>query len=328
MVKIAFVGFRHPHINTLYNFAKENPRVEIVAAYEADATARAAAGEALGVEFTHDSLDALLKEEIDVVAVGDYYGARGKEVIAALKAGKHVYSDKPLCTSMEELDEICRLQKETGLLVGCMLDMRDISWVRPIKCFLDEGGLGDIHAISFGGQHPLMYGTRAGWYFEEGAHGGTINDIAVHGIDLVEYFTGKKIETINCARTWNAFATEVEHFNDCAQVMATLTGGTGLMVDVSYAAPTSCGYVSPYYWRFNFWGTKGVMEFNYNSKDVRLWMEGNEGEVLLDLSEPTESNCLNTFLDELEGKKTEIDTAWTLRLCREVLELQEAADAK
>ena len=72
MVKIAFVGFRHPHINTLYNFAKENPRVEIVAAYEADEAARAAAVEALGVNFTHDSLDALLKEVVDIVAIGDY----------------------------------------------------------------------------------------------------------------------------------------------------------------------------------------------------------------------------------------------------------------
>lgn len=327
MVKLAFVGFRHPHINTLYNFAKENPRVEIVAAYEADEAARLAATEALGVEFTHSSLDALLQEEIDVVAIGDYYGARGQEIIAALKAGKHVYSDKPLCTKLEELDEICRLQKETGLLVGCMLDMRYLPWVRPVKKFLDEGGLGDVHAVSFGGQHPLMYGKRAGWYFEEGAHGGTVNDIAIHGIDLVEYFTGKTIEKVDCVRTWNAFAHEVAHFNDSAQLMATLTGGTGLMVDVSYAAPTSCGYVSPYYWRFTLWGEKGVMEFNYNSEDVRLWLEGNEGEVLLEKDTEPVTNCLDVFLDELEGKPVEIDCAWTLRVCREVLELQAKADA-
>ncbi len=325
MVKIAFVGFRHPHINTLYNFAKENPRVEIVAAFEADEAARAAAAETLGVNFTHDSLEALLKEDVDIVAIGDYYGARGQEIIAALKAGKHVYSDKPLCTSINELDEICRLQKETGKLVGCMLDMRYLPWVRPVKKFLSEGGLGDVHAISFGGQHPLMYGKRASWYFEEGCHGGTVNDIAIHGIDLVEYFTGKKIEKIDCVKSWNAFATEVEHFDDCAQVMATLTGGTGLMVDVSYAAPTSCGYVSPYYWRFTVWGTKGVMEFNYNSEDVRLWLEGNEGEVLLEKDTEPVTNCLDVFLDELEGKDVEIDCEWTLRVCREVLELQAAA---
>ena len=34
------------------------------------------------------------------------------------------------------------------------------------------------------------------WYFEEGKHGGTINDIAIHGIDLVRYLTGKNVTKI------------------------------------------------------------------------------------------------------------------------------------
>ena len=48
---------------------------------------------------------------------------------------------------------------------------------------LQEGNLGEIIKL-FGGQ-LIPYGTRANWYFEEGKHVGTINDIAIHGIDLV-----------------------------------------------------------------------------------------------------------------------------------------------
>lgn len=326
MVKIAFVGFRHPHIQTLYRLAQENARVEIVAALETDEAARLAAQEALGVTFTHHSLEGLLKEpDIDLVAFGDYYGARGKELIAALTADKHVYADKPICTRIWELDEICRLQQETQKKVGCMLDMRYLPWVEPVRRFLAEGGLGAIHSVTFGGQHPLLYGKRADWYFKEGQHGGTINDIAVHGMDLVEYFTGKTLERIDCARTWNAFAHEKPAFCDCAQFMVTLSGGTGVMADVSYAAPNSCGYQTPHYWRFVFWGEKGVLECNYNSEKVRLWLDGDEEESILPLGDAPLSDCLNVFLDEIEGKSVPIDTAWTLRLSREMLEIQAAA---
>ena len=329
MFKIAFVGFRHPHIQTLYRLAKENARVQIAAAFEADEAARRAAEEALGVTFTHHSLEALLAEpDIDIVAVGDYYGGRGKEIIAALTAGKHVYADKPVCTRLWELDEICRLQRETGKKVGCMLDMRYLPWVKPVHDYIAAGALGNIHSVSFGGQHPLLYGKRASWYFENEGQGGTINDIAVHGVDLVEYFTGKTVERIDCARTWNAFATAIPTFKDCAQFMVTLTGGTGLMADVSYAAPNSCGYQTPYYWRFVFWGEKGVLECNYNSKEVRLWLDGKEEETLLPLGDEQTGDCLNVFLDEIEYKPVAIDTAWTLRLARELLQLQAAADQK
>ena len=43
-----------------------------------------------------------------------------------------------------------------------MLDMRYNKVVRPVRNFIMEGKLGEIHAIFFGGQHPLLYGTRPG----------------------------------------------------------------------------------------------------------------------------------------------------------------------
>jgi predicted dehydrogenase len=59
--------------------------------------------------------------EVDIVAVGDYYGVRGERVIAALERGKHVIADKPLCTSLAELDRIEQLAAEKGLSVFCQV---------------------------------------------------------------------------------------------------------------------------------------------------------------------------------------------------------------
>lgn len=327
MVKIAFAGFRHGHINALYKLAEENPNVEIVAAYEENADARAAAEAELGVRFTHDSYEDMLKEEdIDVIAIGDYYSIRGSLAIKALKAGKHVYSDKPLCTSLDELDEIEKLAKEKDLKVGCMLDMRYNKNVQPVRNFIKEGKLGEVHAIFFSGQHPLMYGTRPGWYFEEGKHGGTINDIAIHGIDFVEYVTGLSMKDVIAARCWNAFATEVPSFKDCAQFMVELDNGAGLMADVSYAAPNSSGYTLPFYWRFTIWGTKGVMEFKVGSDDILVALDGKPGTETIEVPDVDTGDCLSVFLDELEGKDTDIDTESVIKATRDTLTIQEFAD--
>lgn len=274
MLKLAFAGFRHGHIYSLYNAALTREDIEIVGAWEADEAARREA-EGKGVSFTHASLDDLLTSSgADAVAVGDCYGLRGQIAISALKAGKHLISDKPLCTSLDELVEIRALCEEKSLAVGIMLDLRDYENVVTAKAAIDEGLIGKINNICFEGQHPLNYGSRPAWYFEPGMQGGTVNDIAIHGVDLVRLFTGSDLETVLAARTWNFYAKEVPHFSDSAQFLIRLASGAGVMADVSYAAPSTLGYSHSAYWHFRIWGDKGMIEFNAVSSGVKAWLDG------------------------------------------------------
>ena len=122
----------------------------------------------------------LEETDCDAIAIGDYYAQRGSLIIQALSHGKHVISDKPLCTSLDELDEIERLAAAKSLKVNCMLDMRDSAPFISVRKLIRQGLIGEVHAITFGGQHPLLLGKRPAWYFEPGKHGGTINDIVIH----------------------------------------------------------------------------------------------------------------------------------------------------
>ena len=118
MMKIAFAGFRHGHIFALYNQVKECPDVEIAGSWEENEEARKAAAEKSGVEFDGRSFEDLLADDsIDMIAVGDYYGRRGELCIRALEAGKHVIADKPICTSLEELD---RIETDKGKYVALL----------------------------------------------------------------------------------------------------------------------------------------------------------------------------------------------------------------
>ena len=325
-MKIAIIGCRHSHIFALYQLIKESKRIELAGAYEADEATRAAAEQTQGMVFSYHSVEEILADKsVDAVAIGDYYGIRGAHAIAALKAGKHVIADKPLCTSLSELDEIERLAKEKGLSVGVMLDLRYHKNVLTAKKLIEEGTLGAIHNIQFGGQHPLQYGTRPNWYFEEGKHGGVINDIAIHGIDLLTYLTGKTVEKINAARTYNAYAKQVPHFLDCGQLMLTLSGGTGVLADVSYSAPNKMGYSYPYYWEFRVWGEKGMISFNVTQPGVILCADGETAPRTVEPVAPV-GNVLESFLNEIEGKPTMMTTAEAIAVSRATLLIQKVAD--
>lgn len=326
MRKIAFAGFRHGHIFALYNQVKECPDVEIAGSWEENDKAREAAIKNHGVEFDGRSFEDLLADDsIDIIAVGDYYGRRGELCIRALEAGKHVIADKPICTSLAELERIEALAKEKNLKVGCMLSLRYSKYTATAKEIIDSGKLGEIHAISFNGQHGLDYGSRPMWYFEDGKHGGVINDLSIHGVDLVEYLTGKRLAKIHASRTWNAFATKAKHFRDCAQFMVELEGGCGVMADVSYAAPECAEYGLPFYWQFLIWGSKGVIRFAEDGRGVDVYYSfAKEGEYIE--CEPSERNHIIDFLDELDGKEGPvITTEEVIASSRDTLLIQQAA---
>lgn len=325
--KVAFVGFRHGHIDGLYNRMKDSEQYTIVAACEENAEA-AAAAKARGIDITFDDFHEMMQQcEFDVLAIGDYFGIRGARAISALVAGKHVIADKPLCTSLAELNEIRHLAQTRNLKVGCMLDMRNNANVNAAKAVIDEGRLGEIHAISFNGQHPLSYGTRPNWYFEQGKQGGTINDIAIHGLDAIEYMTGHAITELTAARTWNAFATFAPVvFQDGAQGMFALDNKCGVMFDVSYFAPEKTGYANPFYWRFTIWGRKGVLEFNYFDAGCKLYLAGAESVEDIPVAADG-SDYLKVFTQEITtGAAMTFGTEHILNVSEKCLKLQAMAD--
>jgi predicted dehydrogenase len=324
-IRFGFVGFRHGHIYSLLNKVNETEGVEVVAACEEDAeTRKEAVGK--GVNITHNSAADLIENaDCDVIATGDYFANRGSVMIAALKAGKHAISDKPMCTDLAEIDEIEQLANEKNLKVGCMFTMRGSRQMNGLRNIIREGAIGEVHAISFGGQHPLNLDSRARWYFEPGKHGGTITDIGVHAIDALPWMTGLEFETINAARCWNAFAPAFPHFKDGGQMMLTMNNGCGVLGDVSYFMPDQGGYASPHYWRVTIWGREGLLETSTASQSVMQTVQGE----LVDRELPdVKENYFDYFVKDIEGKSSGDDlvTSAVIKSSRAVLKIQQAAD--
>lgn len=320
--RFAFAGFRHAHILDLLAGVSERADAEVVACCEEDATARAG----LSVAFTHTDFATMLREvECEVIAIGDCYGRRGALAIAALSAGRHVLSDKPLCTTLAEQTAIERLAAERGLLVGLQLDCRDSAAFRTLREIVRSGALGDVCTVRIDGQHPLLPGTRPAWYFEPGQHGGTLNDIGIHAFDFLPWFTGLGWRGLDAARSWNAKARAYPHFHDCAQLMATLDNGAGVLADFSYLAPDRLGYRLPHYWRVGIHGTSGFAETHLQSAHVTVITDASEEVENRPVMENRARGYLDDFLRELRGAPAELTSAQSLRASRLALEAQQRA---
>lgn len=322
-IKLLFNGFRHGHIYGLYKKALENDSVSVVGCVEENDQARMAASTSHGIEFSEKSYEEWLKSDIDAVAVGNAYGDRGKIIIAALKAGKHVIADKPICTCLEELHEIEKLAKDKGLIVTCMLDLRYLTQTVTAKKILDSGVLGEIRNISFGGQHYLDYQHRPTWYYESGMHGGTINDLAIHGIDLLRFITDKEITEVDAARTWNSYATEQKAFKDSAVFMARLENGASILADVSYSAPSQA-FSMPTYWEFRFWCEKGMITFSYTDDKVIIYKDGCDSPIIAEKT-PCDDDWLCDFIRQIETRE-KLSTENMLKSCETALKIQAVAD--
>ena len=276
-LKAAIVGFQHMHMFDIHAQLNKRGDVEIVAVCEEDVQSSrrlAAAGE---ISVTHTEFQQMLKTvDFDLLVVGEIFARRGALIRAALEAGKHVLSDKPICTDLGELASIRTLADGNSLVVGAALELRDSGAFLLTTDLVQSGLIGDLRTVNFSGQHPLLLANRPGWYFQGGNHGGTINDIAIHAVDILQRITGTGFSEVVAARSWNAGLPAHPRFRNAAQVMMILDGGCGVIGDLSYISPDGFRYSLPQYWRFNFWGDRGMIECGLNLPKVRLYRSDSE----------------------------------------------------
>jgi len=273
-LRVAFVGYQTGHAYSLHSDLDGHPDIEIVAACEEDPGVRAKASER-GIRVTHTSYAQMLAEvPCDAVACSDWYGIRGARHIDALKAGKHVIGDKPLCTRLAELDEIEQLAHAKHLKVGCQLPVQYHPPFVTAQKLVRDGAIGAVHSVTFNGAHNLNYPGRPAWMFDPEKYGGSINDIAIHGIDALPWLTGRTYAAITAAREWNARVPDHPGFHDGAVVLFALDNGAAAYGDVSWLSPDDAAYKTPFYWRFTLLGADGAIETSWHAEKVLLFKKG------------------------------------------------------
>jgi len=110
-----------------------------------------------------------------------------------VKAGKHVFIEKPLSLSLDGISELMRLIKEKGVKSAVAYTYRSHPALRSMKEAIDSGRFGEpVQVIGTWGQHFPKYrpAYREIYYTSRKTGGGAIQDVLTHAINAGEFLAG------------------------------------------------------------------------------------------------------------------------------------------
>jgi predicted dehydrogenase len=124
--------------------------------------------------------DLLANPDIDAVTICTWNNSHAEISIAALKAGKNVLSEKPLCKSVEEALAVEQAVKESGKTLQVGFVRRYASNTRIVNSFIEAGEISPIYYAKASCIRRL--GNPGGWFSDvERSGGGPLIDVGVHG---------------------------------------------------------------------------------------------------------------------------------------------------
>lgn len=115
---------------------------------------------------------------------------------AALTAGKHVISEKPLTVTSAQSTELIKMAKKKNLVTAVNYNYRFYPLIQHARTMVDKGELGEIFYVHGNYlQDWLYYSTDYNWRLESDLSGNSraVADIGTHWCDLVQFISSKKI---------------------------------------------------------------------------------------------------------------------------------------
>jgi len=188
---IGFIGagsYAQGHL--IPNLPKDK-NVKLKGVMTASGTSSRSVAERFGFEFcTGDARDILDNENINTIFIATRHNMHASLVKDALKAGKHVFVEKPLCLCQEDLDDISdqyfqaniRNDKKVILMVG--YNRRFSPLTQIIKKEIAEGPMAMIYRVNAG------YISNESWIQDLETGGGRIIGEVGHFVDFLTYING------------------------------------------------------------------------------------------------------------------------------------------
>ena len=175
-------------------------RIEVSALAGTDQAETRKKADTLGIPKAYGDWKQLVADpEIQAVHICSPNSLHFEMARAALKEGKHVICEKPLCSTLKEADELVELADKSGLVNAVHFNIRYYPLMRQLKVMREKGELGRIFAVHGSYlQDWLFYETDYNWRLEPELSGESraVADIGSHWIDLVEYVTGLRITEV------------------------------------------------------------------------------------------------------------------------------------
>ncbi|MDO4271300.1 MAG: Gfo/Idh/MocA family oxidoreductase [Eubacteriales bacterium] len=270
-IRIGLIGIGD--ISDVYlNNLKKYDAVEVVACASRGLEKAQRKAAQHGIPKAYASGDEVIADpEVDLILNLTTPQAHFKYNLAALQAGKHVYTEKPLAMTYTEGKQLVQLAKEKGLLLGCAPDTFLGGRLQNIRELIDSGKLGD--RITGGGAYFASHGHEfhhpsPAFFYQPGA--GPLYDMGPYYMTALLSLLGpvKRV----CAMATKAGETRTVPAGPCAGQVLPVDVDTHINALLEFA----CGAQVTLTCSFDVW----------DSELPRIELYGTEGTVLIDEKDP------------------------------------------
>lgn len=191
-VRIGIAGLGRLGMTHARNIAHHTVGAELTALCRREEQALQAAGEELGVADLYTDFDDMLQRaDMDAVAIVTASDQHAQQAVRALKAGKHVFCEKPMGISISEcrqVEQAALARPDLVFLLGFMRRF-DPSYAYAREQ-IDAGLIGEPYLVKGFGADPMSTIQGCIEYGGKGS-GGLFMDLGIHDMDLIRWFLGE-----------------------------------------------------------------------------------------------------------------------------------------
>jgi predicted dehydrogenase len=223
-----------------------------------------------GVRAYSDIGTMLAREDVDVVDVCTPSGMHGSHAVEVMRSGRHVIVEKPMEITLPAIEEMLRVQEETGVKMAVISQHRFDAASQTVHRLITEDALG---RLVLGSAHIPWW--RSQEYYDSGEWrgtraldgGGVLMNQSIHSIDLLLWFMGPVASVF-------AYTDTLTHRMETEDVaVATLRFHSGALGTVAATTAAYPGIIT----RVEVFGDAGTVVIE-NDQLIVLRLRGEDGE--------------------------------------------------
>ena len=280
--------------------------IEIVACSDLVLERAETQAEAYGVPKACSPEELLADEEVEIILNLTVPAVHAEVSLAALEAGKHVYTEKPLAVSREDARKMMQVAEERGLLIGCAPDTFLGGGLQTCRRIMDEGIIGEPVAVTamMMTHGPEDWHPNPDFYYQPGA--GPMFDMGPYYLTALTTLMGPVRRVTGSARvTFPERMITSEPYAGTTITVNTPTHVAGVMDFESGAVGTlvtTFDVWSEYQSRIDLYGTQGTLSLpdpNFFDGPVRLWRSEEKSWTEVPLTHPYTGNSRGLGLADM-----------------------------
>ena len=260
MLKVGMLSGWHVHAQGYARELRGMDDVDIVSVYDENPIRGQAWADELGVPFHADLNDFLQKREMDAVVVNAPTDRHAEVMVAAAKAGKHLFTEKVMALTVKECESVALAVRDAKVRFCISFPARTSPQHLFAKKVAEEGVIGDVTLMRVRTAHN---GASANWlpqhfYDPKECGGGAMMDLGAHPMYLARWILGRPIRITSLFNERTGHPVE----DNAVSVIEFENKAIGV-VETSFVSTHSPGWLELY-------GTEGCLVIGGTDGGVRL----------------------------------------------------------